>query len=47
MGRVPEERCNASFSVLLLRKQVLVFMFLKEKKMEGREVIQRKIEDLE
>ena len=48
-GRVHDEECDRSFSVFLFRKQrmVLFFFFLVEKRTERRELVKRKIENLE
>ena len=45
-GRVHEEECDESVSMFCLKTRIGGVIFLVEKKMESKEVIQRKIENL-
>jgi len=48
MGRVHEEECDESISVFLFKKQrIASVFFILKKRMESKEVIKRKIENLE
>ena len=48
MGRVHEEECDERFLVVLFKKQRMVLvLFMLKKRMESKEVIKRKIENLE
>ena len=48
MGRVHEEECDESFLVFLFKKQRMVsIFFMLKKRMESKEMIKRKIENLD